>query len=245
MAERLNNVPDLQIFQSLATLLVHAQVADREERDATRRLPRTLIVLDNVQELLKSAMLDQILAQGVAVTHEVTESAGCVGPSLFLLITKQLDKQDHAGTQVLVENVIVETSVTDREAGEFPRVPVGVSATLDSGGNQSKFEKLLIEEARMSAQVTDQVADFGPDISVRVLNQNFEVLINVSVMDRLVEILVDPRELRDQRQRIDNQLRVVISRHELILGDSREAASLDELVSKVLGALRGEDKLRD
>lgn len=65
VTEWLDHGPDVQIFESLATLLVHAQVADREQRDASRRLPRTLVTLDHFQQLLQRPMLNQIFAQRI------------------------------------------------------------------------------------------------------------------------------------------------------------------------------------
>ena len=65
VAERLNDRHDVKLFQGFAALLIHAEIADGEERDATRRLAWSLVVLDHLEQLSESTVLDQVLAQGV------------------------------------------------------------------------------------------------------------------------------------------------------------------------------------
>lgn len=92
---------------------------------------------------------------------------------------------------MLIQHIIVEASVTYCEASKFPCVTVRVSATLDSGGNQTKLQEFLIEETSVSAQITDQIADFGSDIRILMSDQNLQVVVNIGIMNWLIEILVD------------------------------------------------------
>ena len=58
VAERLNDRHDVKLFQGFAALFIHAEVADGEERDAARRLAWSLVVLDHLEQLSESTVLD-------------------------------------------------------------------------------------------------------------------------------------------------------------------------------------------
>lgn len=98
---------------------------------------------------------------------------------------------------MLIQHIVVEARVSNRKACKLARIPVAVLATLDRSSDQAKLEEFLIEEPSVSAQVSNQVADLCPDRSVFVDNQRFEVVVDVSIMDVLIEILADSGELRD------------------------------------------------
>ena len=83
----------------------------------------------------------------------------------------------------------MEASVAYGETGKLPRVAVRVLAALDGGGNEAVLEQLFVEEAGVSAEVSNQVADLGPDGSILVHNKHFELVINVRIVDVLVEVL--------------------------------------------------------
>lgn len=117
-------------------------------------------------------MLDQIFAQGVRVPHEVAKCSCSVGSCFLLLILEKVDKKDDARSEMLIQYVVVETGITNSKAGELTGVPVGISAALDSCGNKSILEQLLIEEASVTAQVSNQVAHLRSNTGVIVLNQN-------------------------------------------------------------------------
>jgi hypothetical protein len=44
----------------------------------------------------------------------------------------------------------------------------------------------------MSAEIANQIADFGPNIGVAMLNQQFQVIVNVGIVNRLIKVFVDP-----------------------------------------------------
>ena len=100
---------------------------------------------------------------------------------------------------MLVQHVVVEPCVTNREAGKLPGVAVGVSAALDGRCDQAEVEQLLVEIAGVAAKVTDQVANLRSDRGVLMHDQVLQISIDVRVMDVLVEIFRDSGELGDQR----------------------------------------------
>lgn len=59
------------------------------------------------------------------------------------------------------------------------------------------LEELFVEVAGVSAQVTDQVADLGPNACVFVANESVQVNIDVCVMNWLIELFGDPGKLRN------------------------------------------------
>lgn len=163
-----------------------------------------------VEKLLECSVPDEISAQRVRVTNEVTKSSRRVCSCLLFLITQELDQQNYARLEVLVQHIVVEARVTDSKTGELARVSVRVTATLDRSRNQSILEQFLIEEARVSTQVTDEVADFGADGRVLVHYQVLQILIDVRRVDVFVEIFGDTRQLRDQAERVNNNQWVVL-----------------------------------
>ena len=140
VAEWLNDGADVKVFERLPALLVNTQVTNGEQGDSSWRLAGALVILDNVEQLLECTVLDQVFAQSIGVSHEVTESTRGVCSSLLLLVSQQLNQQYNAWTQMLIENVVVETGVTNSEAGKLPCVSVWIAATLDSCSNQAKLK---------------------------------------------------------------------------------------------------------
>ena len=67
---------------------------------------------------------------------------------------------------MLVENVIVETSIANSKARKLPCVSIRISATLNTSSNQAILKQFLIEEASVSTQVSDQVTDLSPNRSI-------------------------------------------------------------------------------
>ena len=70
-----------------------------------------------------------------------------------------------------------------------------------------------------------------------MLDQHFKIRVNVGVMNWLIEILVNSGQLRDQGQCVHYKLWLVVSGHQLILGYSSEATTLNELISEIFRAL--------
>jgi len=89
---------------------------------------------------------------------------------------------------VLIKDIIVETGVTYSEAGKLASVSIGISATFYSCHDESEVEQLFIEIASVSAEIAYQVADLGSDRRVFVDDQVFEVCVNLSVVDVLIEV---------------------------------------------------------
>lgn len=73
----------------------------------------------------------------------------------------------------------MEASIANGEAGELPRVPIWVPAALDGCGDEPKLQEFLIKESSMAAEVSNQIANFGPDGGVLMHDEILEVLVNV------------------------------------------------------------------
>ena len=71
---------------------------------------------------------------------------------------------------MFVEDVIMEASITNGKTGELSGVSVWVSAALYRCWDQTKLKKLFVEESSVSAEVTNQVADFSSDAGIFVQN---------------------------------------------------------------------------
>ena len=113
-------------------------------------------------------MLDEVSAQSVGISHEVAQSSSSVSTSFFFSIFEQFNKQGHTWLEMLVEDVIMEASISDCKASKLSCVPVWVLATLNRSGDQTKLEQLFVEEARVPAEVSNQIADLCADRSVLV-----------------------------------------------------------------------------
>mgnify|MGYP002809575301 CR=1 FL=1 len=96
---------------------------------------------------------------------------------------------------MLIQDIVVEASITDGEAGELAGVAIGVLAAGDSRLDQTVLEKLFVEVASVSAEVSDEVADLGTDSGVFVADQRVQVDVDVCIVDGLIELLGDPGEL--------------------------------------------------
>lgn len=114
---------------------------------------------------------------------------------------------------MLIKHIVVETSISDCETGKLPGVSIRVTAAFDGGCDQTKLQKLLVEEARVSTKITDQIADLSPDGGIVVNYQVFEILVDVGRVNILIEVLRNPRQLGDQRQGVNNYSWAVISGH--------------------------------
>lgn len=136
-------------------------------------------------------MLYQVFAKGVRIANKIAESTCRIRPGLFFLISKKLHQENHTRSQMLIKHIVVETSITNREAGKLTGVSVRISTTLNSCSNQAEFKQFLIEKSSVSTQIADEVADFGSNVGVCVLDKNFEVVVDVSVMNWLVKIFMD------------------------------------------------------
>ena len=90
---------------------------------------------------------------------------------------------------MLVEDIVVETCISNRKTCEFSCVSIRVPATFNSSRDQSEIEQLLIEIASMSTQITNEVTNFGPDGGVSMYNQILQVVIDVGVVNGLIEFL--------------------------------------------------------
>ena len=133
-------------------------------------------------------MLDQVSAEGIGVSHKITKGSGCVGSGLLFLVSQKLYKERHTRLQVLIQDVVMEASVSYGEASKLPRVSIRVLAALNGRRDQPKLEQLLVEEPSMSAQVSDQVAYLCSNRRVFMDNQSFQRLVNVSIVNILIEV---------------------------------------------------------
>ena len=124
---------------------------------------------------------------------------------------------------MLIQNLVVEASIAHGEASKLTSVPVAVSATFNSSGNEPVLQKLLIKEASVAAQVSNQIANLSPYLCILVLNQGVEVIVHICVVNRLVKVLGDSCELRNQAECVDDQRNLVVLRKELVLVDSSKA----------------------
>jgi len=167
------------LLEFLAALPVYAQVANREESDSSRRLGWPFVMSDDIKKLLECSVFDEISAQCIGISDEIAESTCSIGSCLLFLISEELNKERHAWFQVLVEDIIVEASISNGEAGELPGVPIWVPAALDGRRDEPELQELLIEESSMAAEVSNQIANFGPDGGVLMHDEILEVLVNV------------------------------------------------------------------
>jgi len=83
----------------------------------------------------------------------------------------------------------VEPSITNSKTRKLPSISVWVSTALDGGGNQAVFEQLFIKETSMSAQIANQVANFGSDAIVFVLDKDLQFVVNIGLMNVFIELL--------------------------------------------------------
>jgi hypothetical protein len=67
---------------------------------------------------------------------------------------------------MFVKHIIVEASIAHCKASKLSGIPIWVTTALDSSRNQPEFQKFLVEEAGVSAQISNQVAYFGADVSI-------------------------------------------------------------------------------
>lgn len=139
LSEGLNDTSDAHFLKSPSALFVNTEISDGEQSDTAWRLRRALIMGNNVKKLLESPVADKILAESIRVANKVAKSTSCVSPSLFFLVLEQVYEKFDTGAQVLIQDFIVEASVSNRKAGEFPCVPVWVLAA----SNCSLYQAML------------------------------------------------------------------------------------------------------
>jgi hypothetical protein len=199
LSEGVNDGSDSHIFEDLPALFVDTQVANTEESNPSGTLRRTLVVSHYIQELFKSSKLDQILAESVGVSDEVAQSTCCIGSGLFFLVLQEIHKQRDTWFEVLVEHIVVESSISHSKASELPSVSIRISAALNGCLNQPKLKELFVEEACVSAQVTNKIAHLGSDSSILMHYQSLQLIVDVSLMDVFIEVFGYSCELRDQR----------------------------------------------
>lgn len=64
---------------------------------------------------------------------------------------------------MLIEHIVVESSIPNSKASELSGVTIRVSTALDGCLNESMSQKLLIEEPCMTTKVSNQVTDLSSD----------------------------------------------------------------------------------
>ena len=96
---------------------------------------------------------------------------------------------------MLVENLVMEACIADSKAGKFASVSVRILAALNSSLNQSVLEKFLIEVASVTAQISNQVTDFGSNTRVIMADKRVKVNVDVCVMNGLIELFRDASKL--------------------------------------------------
>ena len=121
---------------------------------------------------------------------------------------------------MLIKHIVVEARIAYCKACKLARVSVRIPTTIDCGRDQSILQKFFIKEASVSAQVANQVANFGTNVWVLVRNKYFQVVVDVGVVDWLVKVLVDARQLRNERERVHDQVHLVVAVHQFVLRDS-------------------------
>lgn len=130
-----------------------------------------MVTCNYIKQLLKSLVLDQISAKSVRVSDKVTKSTSSISSSLLFLIFQEFDKELDTWSEMLIQDIIMETSITNSKASKFPCVSIRVLATGNSSLDESMFEQLLIEEASMSAEISNQVANFSSNTSILMKDQ--------------------------------------------------------------------------
>ena len=76
-------------------------------------------------------------------------------------------------------------------------------------------------------------------------DESLQGLVNVRIMDILIEIFGDPRELRYQTKGVHDQRLSVFYSKKLVLVDHPETVALDKLLSELLGTFRRENQSRN
>ena len=150
-------------------------------------------------------MPDQVFAEGIRVPHEVAKRTCGICTCLLLLVLEKINEELDTRPQMLVQDLVMEASITHGETGELASVAVGILAALDSGLDQPVLEKLLIEVASVAAQIADKVADFRTDARIIVANQRAQVSVDVRIVDRLIEFFRNTSKLRYQTQSVDDK----------------------------------------
>lgn len=62
---------------------------------------------------------------------------------------------------MLVENIVVESCIANSEARELSGVSIWVLATVNGCLDQPILQQFLVEETSVSAQISNEIADFG------------------------------------------------------------------------------------
>ena len=91
LSEWLNDLADSHLFESFATFLVHAEVSNREQGNASWRLRGTFIVSHDIKQLLECMVLDKIFAKSIRVANKVAKSTCRVSSSFLFLILKKFN----------------------------------------------------------------------------------------------------------------------------------------------------------
>ena len=186
----------------------------------------------NIQELFESPVSDQILAEGIRVSDKVTQSSSCIGSSLFLLVFQEVNEKFDARAKMLVQDLVMESSVSDCKASKFPGVTVGILAASYGSLNQSVLQEFFVEVARVSAKIANQVANFSPDSCILMANQSVQVNINIGVVNWLVEFFRNSCKLRNQRQSVDNERRWIICGEKTIFSHGSKSTTVNKLLCK-------------
>lgn len=76
---------------------------------------------------------------------------------------------------MVVQHVVVESCVAYSEASEFSGIPVLVLAAVYSSSNDSVSQEFLVEESSMSAEVSNQITNFGSYSSILMNYQSLKV----------------------------------------------------------------------
>jgi len=143
---------------------------------------------------------------------------------------------------MFIKHIVVEASISNSKTSKLPRVSIRISAALDGRRDEPKLKQFLIKEASMSAQISNEVAHLGSNWSILMNNKILEIIINIWIVNIFIKVFWNPSQLRNETQSINNQDWTVIVIQQSILVDDSQPIALDELLSKLLGALSAEDK---
>ena len=86
----------------------------------------------------------------------------------------------------------METSIADCEAGKLSSVSIRVLTAGDRSLDQPVLEKLFVEVASVTAQVSNQVADLRTDSGILVADQTNQLSVDIGIVDWLIKLFRDP-----------------------------------------------------
>lgn len=150
-------------------------------------------------------MPNKVFTKRIRISNKVSESTSSVCTSFLLSITQKIDEKRYTRTQMFVEYVVVEASISDGETGKLAGVSIRITAALNGSSNESMLKQLLVKKPCMATKISNEVTNFGTDIGIRMRYERFEVSVYVGIVNWLVKILINACKLAHQGERIDGK----------------------------------------